>query len=43
MGSKTCNQNIKKFNNFIPSHMVYIQAWLNILVDDLEQHHKIEK
>jgi hypothetical protein len=23
--------------------MVYIQAWLNIFVDDLEKHHKIEK
>jgi hypothetical protein len=23
--------------------MVYIQAWLNIFVDDLEQPHKIEK
>jgi len=28
---------------FVLSYFEYIQIWLNIVMDDLEQHHLIEK
>ncbi len=44
MGFGTCNKIYKYFNKFIPPYTWSIaKAWLIIIVDNLEEHHKFEK